>query len=300
MLPTGYDLTALTLVELPRLLLDTIRTAEPPHRRVDPDGVAAELRSQVPPDERADFDQTLREARAVMDMHDDNGPLTVEWPMGLLRRALLAAGRRLEARGAVERAADAVELTPDEARRALSGGTPSAAALAARRDRRIELAAIDPPILLGEPEPEPPLDVLPGPLAELVGMIRVAFAHLGMDGAGEARPAADADRWSGVGVGVGRLVATARVAGSAEEAIERLDPGDVLVVRATSPAFNAVLAIAGGVVTADGGAMSHAAVLARELGIPAVVGAPGALEIPDGATIELDADGGLVRLVHPD
>ena len=47
----------------------------------------------------------------------------------------------------------------------------------------------------------------------------------------------------------------------------------MLVVRATSPAFNAVLAIAGAVVTAEGGPLSHAAVLARELGIPAVVGA---------------------------
>ena len=57
----------------------------------------------------------------------------------------------------------------------------------------------------------------------------------------------------------------------------------MLVVRATSPAFNVVLTIAGAVVTANGGAMSHAAVLARELGIPAVVGAGGALEIADGS-----------------
>jgi pyruvate,water dikinase len=77
--------------------------------------------------------------------------------------------------------------------------------------------------------------------------------------------------------------------------MERLEPGDVLVVRATSPAFNLVLSIAGAVVTVDGGAMSHAAVLSRELGIPAVIGAPGALSIVDGSQIEVDPVAGVVR-----
>ena len=50
--------------------------------------------------------------------------------------------------------------------------------------------------------------------------------------------------------------------------------------------------------TADGGPLSHAAVLARELGIPAVVGARGALtEIPDGALIDVDPVAGEVRIV---
>ena len=133
-------------------------------------------------------------------------------------------------------------------------------------------------------------------------MIQVAFAHLGMDGGvdtGVDTGSVDPHRreWHGVGVGSGSVVGVARSAQSAEDAIERLEPGEILVVRATSPAFNAVLAIAGGVVTADGGALSHAAVLARELGIPAVVGAEGALAIPDGAPIEVDAEGGVVRRV---
>jgi len=60
-------------------------------------------------------------------------------------------------------------------------------------------------------------------------------------------------------------------------------PGDVLVVRFTTPAYNTVLMIAGAVVTTEGALLSHAAVMARELGIPAVIGAEGALEeIPDG------------------
>ncbi len=72
----------------------------------------------------------------------------------------------------------------------------------------------------------------------------------------------------------------------------------MLVVRATSPAFNAVLAIAGAVVTANGGAMSHAAVLARELGIAAIVGAGAALEIRDGSLVEVDPVAGSVRVLE--
>jgi pyruvate,water dikinase len=76
-----------------------------------------------------------------------------------------------------------------------------------------------------------------------------------------------------------------------------MEPGDVLVVRFTTPAYNTVLSIAGAIVTATGALLSHAAVMARELGIPAVIGASGALDIPDGASVEVDPVSGLVRVL---
>ena len=77
-----------------------------------------------------------------------------------------------------------------------------------------------------------------------------------------------------------------------------MEPGDVLVVRFTTPAYNTILALAGALVTADGSLLCHAAVMARELGIPAVIGAPGALrDIPEGAEVEVDPVAGLVRVV---
>jgi pyruvate,water dikinase len=226
-----------------------------------------------------------------MDMRDDNGPQTVEWPLGLLRRGLLATGDRLAARGAITEVDDIFEVTPDEARTMFTDGLPDAAELAARAAHRAEQAALDPPQTLGAQEPEPPVDVLPKPLPKLVAMVQVSMRHMGMDGT------AAADAMTGAGIGVESYTGRARTAASADEAIEKLEPGDVLVVRATSPAFNAVLTIAGAVVTANGGAMSHAAVLARELGIPAVVGAGGALTIADGATVEVDPVAGRVRVV---
>ena len=295
-LATGYDLTATTLIEMPALFLQSIRTAEPPPADTHAE-IAAELRQQVPDDQRDEFDDLLDGARSVMDMRDDNGPLTVEWPMGLLRLALLTVGRRLVTRGAWEEPELALEVTPDEGRRLLAtGGTPGESTLRERRDRRQAFARLTPPIQLGDPEPEPSPDVLPAPLPDFVRTIQAAFRHLGMDGTpDDDAPAADG--LAGVGVGDRTHVGVARVVSTADEAIDALAPDEVLVVRATSPAFNVVLAVAGSVVTADGGVMSHAAVLARELGIPAVVGARDALSIPDGATVEVDAAAGRVTVL---
>jgi pyruvate,water dikinase len=287
---TRYDLDGLTLAELPGVVLASIRDAAVPVD-ADADPVIAALRERVPEGERESFDVVLGDARAVMDMRDDNGPLTYEWPVGLLRRALLEVGRRLVAQGRADDPELALELTPAEAPRVLTSATPDGPELARRAAERAARADLTPPDGLGPEEPAPPLDVLPSSLAEIVAMVQVALAQMGMVGEREIDPL------QGAGVGATPYEGRVRIATSPEEAIDTMEPGDVLVVRATSPAFNAVLAIAGAVVTAAGGPLSHAAVLARELGIPAVVGAPGALDLTDGATVVVDPQLGAVRVL---
>ena len=114
-LASGYDLDARTLIEMPNVILKSIRsaTATPNHNA---DGIAGELRNQLASSNRSTFDERLSDARNVMDMRDDNGPLAIEWPVGLLRRALLAAGRRLVDRSALTSADQLFEITPVEAR----------------------------------------------------------------------------------------------------------------------------------------------------------------------------------------
>ncbi|MEP4593049.1 MAG: hypothetical protein ABJ381_14755, partial [Ilumatobacter sp.] len=105
-LTTGYDLTDRTLLELPDVtvaslgdpqLLDEHTTAERAQRRGDE--TLAAVRQQVPDRERARFDELVVEARRLYGLRDENGPLTVEWPTGVLRTAMLEAGRRLAAGG---------------------------------------------------------------------------------------------------------------------------------------------------------------------------------------------------------
>ena len=94
LLVTRYDLDGQTLGERPETVLASIIAGPPAgadHRRAE--ALATELRALVPTDERARFDERLAEARAAMDLRDDNGPCTAEWPLGLLRRALLVCQR---------------------------------------------------------------------------------------------------------------------------------------------------------------------------------------------------------------
>ena len=71
-----------------------------------------------------------------------------------------------------------------------------------------------------------------------------------------------------------------------------------MVVRFTTPVYDTVLTLAGAVVTTEGALLSHAAVMARGLDIPAVIGAEGPLdEIPDGSEVEIDPVSGTVRVL---
>ncbi len=290
-----YDLDGVTLGECPSLVVTAVLSAE--HHDTSA-AIAAQttvVRDRVPAEHRHRFDSVLRQAREAMDLRDDNGPNTAEWPLGLLRLALLELGRRMVAAGLSHDENHALELHADEVQPALfTLRQPGADALAARSTARQKAKSFRPPRLIGDAEPAPPLDTLPAPMARLVGMIQMVMAQLAMgpDAICGAHPLA------GVGVGTAVYRGVARVARTPEEALDVLEPGDVLVVPCTTPAYNLVLAIAGAVVTAEGGPLSHTAVLARELGITAVVGASGALnDIADGATIEVDPIVGEVRVL---
>src|SRR2546423_15521805 len=89
----------------------------------------------------------------------------------------------------------------------------------------------------------------------------------------------------GIAASPGRYEGFARVVHGPSD-FKRIKQGDVLVVRSTSPAYNLLLPIIGAVVTDRGGALCHSAIIAREFGIPAVVGTnQGTALIPDGARI---------------
>jgi len=77
-----------------------------------------------------------------------------------------------------------------------------------------------------------------------------------------------------------------------------LRPGDILITRQTDPGWAPVFGAIGGLVLERGGMLSHGAILAREYGIPTVVGIAGAVErIKTGAVVEVDGDCGDVRLL---
>jgi pyruvate,water dikinase len=276
-LVTGYDLDERCAAELPeRAPVVTPATSPDPERE-------QALRARVPNSEQAEFDQLLADARATYGLRDDNGLLTGAWPVGLLRRAMLERGRRLVERGVLVDAEHAVELTVDDL---LAGRTADAAA---RLTERRRLSAEHAPAALGTPL-ELPLRALPSAMRRMMRAL-LTIRDLAVTPPGVREPL------RGVGIGGESVVGRACVAETPAEALARFEPGDILVTVGTCPAWNAILAVAGGVVTEEGGPLSHAAVIARELGLPALVGAAAAVAlVPDGVMIELDPVAGRVTV----
>ena len=80
--------------------------------------------------------------------------------------------------------------------------------------------------------------------------------------------------------------------------VQHLEPGDVLVAMATTTSLNAAFPLVAAVATSEGGVFSHAAILSREYGVPAVVGVAGLLdEVHDGDLVEVDPAAAEVRVV---
>lgn len=186
-----------------------------------------------------------------------------------IRRLLLEMGRRLMERNALEHAGDIFDLTPHEAMDALAGKTAGLRRRVAHRRHR--MAGWDanpaPDTVIGDGRGAPP----PGPA-----------------------PAATAGEWKGVSVGGGVAEGIARVVRSPELG-GGLMPGDILVAPSTDPAWTPLFLRAGGLVMETGGYISHGAIIARELGIPAVINLPGILAaVRDGQRIRVDGDRGTV------
>ena len=104
----------------------------------------------------------------------------------------------------------------------------------------------------------------------------------------------DGSAWTGVPASPGRATGTARVINGPAD-FRHLQAGDVLVCRATDPAWTPLFALAGAVVAETGGRLSHAAIVAREYSIPAVLGVSAATaRIPDGQRVVVDGTAGRV------
>lgn len=294
-LTTGYEVEDRCLIEIPEVIVASLRAVSSrpsDSMAAESDRSLAALRAEIPEEHRAEFDELVEDARLSYGLRDQNGPLTYEWPAGLLRRALLEAGARLSEAGHLRSTAEVFELELEEIIAMLRGrGGPGLDEVADRAAERRWWRTLDPPATLGRPEEPPPLGALPPNLGKFTRIVLAVTESLE---AGRTRVALE-----GMGIGAEPYVGTARVVHDASEALASAEPGDIIVAPYTAPTYNAVLAMAGALVTEEGGLLSHAAVIARELGLPAVIGAAEAMKrIPDGATIRVDPATGRVTVLQ--
>lgn len=229
------------------------------------------LRRLVPWRSRV-FDELLRLCRRYMALRE-NQRYAFDRLLLRLKRVFERQGALLERSGALPRGELVVLAQLDELRALTEGRVPPDELLPLLLEREEVFAA-----RRGAPRP----DFL------LAGDVPL-----------EDRPAATGDGASlgGLGISPGRVRGTVKVLRSLAD-MAKLEPGDILVARATDPGWTPLFLTAAGLVLELGSLLSHGAVVAREYALPAVVNVPGATRVlEDGMDVTIDGDRGRV-IVH--
>ncbi len=293
----GFDIAEPSALEVPDALLRAIRIAVSGEAQATSDVHTriAEVRAQVSAAHQAEFDELLGEARLTYRLRDERGVYSDIWASGLMRRAALAAGRRVASRGRIAIPQHLLDASLGEMCGLVAGADgPSAEDLARRAEYRARLTAKDAPPLLGPPRPTPPdLAGLPPSVGRVMRAISIALGHL----FGSSQAQHEQNVLYGLAASKGTYEGPARrVSGPLE--FGRIAKGDVLVTESTTEAFNILLPLLGGIVTDNGGLLSHAAIVSREYGIPGVVGTRDATErIANGVLVRVDGDAGEVTVL---
>ncbi len=294
----GFDIAEPSALELPDALLRAIRIAVSGEAQAasDVDARIAEVRAQVPAAHQAEFDELLGEARLTYRLRDERGVYSDIWASGLMRRAALAAGRRVASRGRIATPQQMLDASLDEMCALVAGsGGPSADELASRAELPRDLHRQGRPALPwpARSRPRPTSPALPPSVGRVMRAIFIALGHLfgSSEAQNEEKVLYGLAASKGVYEGPAR-----RVSGPSE--FGRIAKGDVLVTESTTEAFNILLPLLGGIVTDNGGLLSHAAIVSREYGIPGVVGTREATErIADGVRVRVDGDAGEVTVL---
>jgi len=310
-----YDLRNPTLGETPevvrRLLMDALeaRAEGRPHPRLRVDAererILGEARERLAGSPLLEeFQELARWCERAYGNRDENGFYTVACPLGLARLHLLEIGRRIVRRtehraGGLEEPVHAVYLHPEEVPEALRGEIPELAERIARRRGEEQWARFNRgPKRLGPPEPPlPDTAPFPTPLRKLFDILAW---FMEVDPTEEEGHASHPHRLIGRAASGGRHTGPARIIRSPRD-FGRLLPGDVMVCRITTGEWSAAFGQVGALVTEEGAFLSHPAIIAREFGIPAVVGTEVALErIADGEVVTVDGDAGEVWIGERD
>jgi rifampicin phosphotransferase len=243
------------------------------------DELADKVRAAIgdDPERRDRFERLLEDARRIGPITEIHNYWIDRMSQANMRRVALRAGARLVREGVVDRPEDVFYLDRDEVAELLLTPVDRRALVAERREVHERQRRMKPPSIVGK-APEPPS----GPADRFDG------AHV---------ESTEADVLRGTGASGGVVRGTARVVLTSAE-FGRVQPGDIIVCPSSNPSWVPVFTIAGGLVTNTGGILSHAAVVAREFGLPAVVGTRDATtRIHDGQQLEIDGSAGTVRLL---
>jgi phosphohistidine swiveling domain-containing protein len=204
----------------------------------------------------------------------------------VFRRFVLAIGERLVAKSLIDRPDDVFFLYRDEVVDALTKGGDRRAVIAERRASFAQASTVTAPTELGTmpPPPETPDPFMDALVYRLLGIV-------------PPEENTDPNALKAVAGSPGVYTGKARVCRSLAQGTDELEDGEVMVVEMTLPPWVPLFSLAGAVVSDVGGVLSHSAIVARECGVPAVVGTNvGTTVIKTGQVITVDGNKGVVYL----
>ncbi|HEX6299724.1 MAG TPA: PEP/pyruvate-binding domain-containing protein [Acidimicrobiia bacterium] len=294
-----------TFAETPHILLRLV--ADQIEAEFSPDQVAEEARrrrsraveearrllASLSEPDRERFEQALARAEEAYPALEDRTWWTLSVQAALLRYVAQEIGCRLVDRGQLSDVDDIFFLEASDARSALLDGADRRETARVAKGQRAWAMANPGPYAYGDPPPgEPPFDLLPPPARLVNKAVLWGTTQL----FGEPPEAQDEGVVTGTPASPGRYTGTVRVV-MGEDELAKVRAGDVVVCPVTSPAWSVVFPNMGALVTDAGGILSHPAIIAREHGIPAVVGTGNATSLlRDGQIVSVDGTQGAVEL----
>jgi phosphohistidine swiveling domain-containing protein len=246
--------------------------------------LTADLRRRLPWPKRLVFDRVLRLAQTYFRLRENQQFYLVMGNPGL--RAMVAAiGAHLTAHGLLTSPDDAYFLShaeQDALLAALVENSPAVVTADSGRRTRTLVASRRDQLARDAATPAP---------MHLSARAGVSAAAYPTDAPGQEGPLRGIPASAGSATGPVRIV-------RGPEDFAAVCRGDILVAPATTPAWTPLFGVAGGLVTEYGGLLSHSGVVAREYGLPAVLGITGILDaVRDGDLVTVDGSTGRVTVV---
>jgi pyruvate,water dikinase len=236
--------------------------------------------------------EALEKMKAANDINLKMAPLTPDHHFYIdqgtnahLRVVLICIGRKLVQLGVIDQPDDVIFLKYNELRYLLGDleNYDAKSIVAARRAERAESEGLRPPDWIGTATES-----------------QLEFPYLNLWGFPEKLDLGETTTKGevrGLAASPGVIEGTAKVVLSVDE-FDQVKKGDIMVCQMTNPAWTPLFALISGIVTDAGGVVSHPAVMAREFGIPAVIGCSVAtLEIKTGDRIRVNGTDGLVEVL---
>lgn len=237
------------------------------------DAIRGRLADQ--PERLAEFERLLGLARKIGPLTEGHNYWIDRMVQARLRAFAMRVGARLAHDGVIERREDLLYLRRAEVPDLLRSPADRRDLIADRQAEHRHWQTVTPPSRIGKPNDAEPSGRFGGK----------RFAK------------EDEAIVRGTGASAGIVSGVARVVLGPDD-FGRVQPGDIIVAPSSNPSWVPLFSIAGGLVTNTGGVLCHAAVVARELDLPAVVGTGDATtRIADGQRLELDGTTGFVRLL---